>query len=63
MLIEWNGCRSGARLRLYRVVGGGHQMPSLKAVNNPMSETRFGLRNRDFETADEVWAFFKQFSR
>jgi len=24
---------------------------------------RFGLRNRDIETADEMWAFFKGFPR
>jgi hypothetical protein len=27
-----------------------------------MSEERFGPRNRDFETADEVWAFFKNYA-
>jgi polyhydroxybutyrate depolymerase len=42
VLIEWSSCRSGAHLRLYRVNGGGHQLPSLTGTNNPMSEQRFG---------------------
>jgi polyhydroxybutyrate depolymerase len=63
MLVEWSGCASGTSPRLYRVEGGGHQIPSINGTNNPMSEERFGLRNRDIETAEEVWAFFKNLSR
>jgi polyhydroxybutyrate depolymerase len=59
-VIEWSGCRSGARLVLYRVMNGGHQLPSIANPPSPSSEQRFGLRNRDVETADEVWAYFKQ---
>jgi polyhydroxybutyrate depolymerase len=61
--VEWRGCQSGFKLRLYRVEGGGHQLPSLAGAGNPMSEEKFGLRNRDIETADEVWAFFKDLAR
>jgi polyhydroxybutyrate depolymerase len=63
VLIEWSNCKSGARLRLYRVMGGGHQLPSLTGDNNPMAEQRFGLRNRDIETAKEVWDHVKGYSR
>jgi polyhydroxybutyrate depolymerase len=63
MLVEWSGCTTGASPRLYRIEGGGHQLPSLSGTGNPMSEQRFGLRNRDLETADEVWAFFKNLTR
>src|SRR5205823_10076142 len=63
VLVEWAGCRSGASPRLYRIEGGGHQFPSISARASPESEARMGLRNRDIETADEVWAFFKNFSR
>jgi polyhydroxybutyrate depolymerase len=63
MLLEWRGCQSGSKLRLYRVEGGGHQLPSLIGTANPMSEEKFGLRNRDIETAEEVWAFFKDLAR
>lgn len=60
--IDWQGCRNDAEVRLYRVSGGGHQLPSLAAGSEELAN-RFGLRNRDFETADEVWAFFKGISR
>jgi polyhydroxybutyrate depolymerase len=60
-LLEWKGC--AAKLRLYRIEGGGHQIPSIGGANNPMREERFGLRNRDIETADEVWAFFTSVPR
>jgi polyhydroxybutyrate depolymerase len=56
-LLEWSGCRSNAKLRLYRVEGGGHQIPSLAPAARPTSQERFGPRNRDIETAEEVWAF------
>jgi polyhydroxybutyrate depolymerase len=55
LLVEWGGCRTGAAPQLYRVEGGGHQLPSVSAGPNP------NLRNRDVETADEIWAFFKRF--
>lgn len=58
----WSECKSGARLVLYRVEGGGHRLPSL-ASDEPAAEKRAGPRNRDVETADEVWEFFRGFSR
>jgi len=60
MLVEWSGCQ--APVRLYRIVGGGHQVPSFSASSEDAS-TRFGLRNRDIETADEIWNFVKNSSR
>jgi polyhydroxybutyrate depolymerase len=61
-VVEWSACRSNASPRLYRIEGGGHQVPSFRPSGSPMSEERFGPRNRDFETADEVWAFFKNYA-
>jgi polyhydroxybutyrate depolymerase len=61
-LIEWSGCENGVSLRLYRVNGGGHQVPSF-SPNSEQSVGRFGRRNRDIETADEIWSFFKNVSR
>jgi polyhydroxybutyrate depolymerase len=58
-VLEWSGCRSNAKLRLYQVEGGGHQIPTLASAAGPMSQERFGPRNRDIETAEEVWAFFR----
>jgi polyhydroxybutyrate depolymerase len=60
-LVEWSGCHDGAVL-LYRVAGGGHQPPSL-APGNAEAATHFGPRNRDIETADEIWKFFTDASR
>jgi polyhydroxybutyrate depolymerase len=57
VVVSWTQCASGAPLRLYRVRGGGHRLPSLD--DTPEKPGRFGLRNRDFETAEIVWAFFK----
>jgi polyhydroxybutyrate depolymerase len=62
-LIEWTGCAGLGPLRLYRVQGGGHQLPSTAGGSTPLSDPQFGLRNADIETAEEVWAFFKRFAR
>ncbi len=61
-LITWTDCRDGAGLQLYRVNGGGHQVPSF-SPNSEEQTKQFGLRNRDIETADEIWSFVKGFSR
>ena len=61
-LISWTDCRDGVRMQFYRVNGGGHQVPSF-ARNSDKETKNFGSRNRDIETADEMWSFFKQFSR
>jgi polyhydroxybutyrate depolymerase len=60
--IDWTDCSSSAPIRLYRVNGGGHQVPSLSA-NSEANLKHFGSRNHDIETADEIWSFFKNFSR
>jgi polyhydroxybutyrate depolymerase len=61
-LISWTDCRDGTRLQLYRVNSGGHQVPS-SSPNSKDDVKKFGRRNRDIETADEIWSFFKGFSR
>ncbi len=61
-IIKWTGCRKDTEVRFYKVVGGGHQIPSLVGTANPMSEQKFGLRNHDIESAEEIWSFVKQFS-
>jgi polyhydroxybutyrate depolymerase len=60
LVVEWSGCRSGTAPLLYRVEGGGHRVPSLQGGPEPPDPT-FGLRNRDIESAEEIWAFFKRF--
>jgi polyhydroxybutyrate depolymerase len=61
-LFRWTGCQDGTRLLLYRVNGGGHQVPSF-TQNSEEQAKKMGLRNRDIETADEVWSFVKEFTR
>jgi polyhydroxybutyrate depolymerase len=61
--LEWTDCASATRLRFYRVVGGGHRLPSIGLAGNPAWDERLGVRNRDIETADEVWAYFKDHRR
>ena len=61
VVIEWSACRSRSPVRLYRIVNGGHQMPSLTGGAS-LPEQRFGRRNRDIETAEEVWAFIKRYT-
>lgn len=61
MLIEWGNCRTGNSPLLYRIEGGGHQVPSRRAGTIPMSEDRFGLRNRDLEAADVIWDYVGRF--
>ena len=54
---EWTGCASGVPVLLFRVVGGGHQPPSL-ANDAPVRPEHFGRRSRDMETAEEIWNVF-----
>jgi len=60
--INWTGCRNGTEVLFYKIIGGGHQMPSLVGAANPMNETKFGQRNHDIESAEEIWSFVKRFS-
>ena len=44
-LFEWTGCRTDGALRLYRVLGGGHTVPSA-TPQTPEDQKRFGIRNQ-----------------
>lgn len=58
-VVRWTGCRGGSEpLLLYRIFGGGHTLPSLQP-REPDPPGRFGRRNRDMETAEVVWTFFR----
>lgn len=57
-LIGWHGCRGNALVRLYRVTGGGHRVPSF-APPDPKLTHRFGRRSRDMDTAEELWRLFR----
>ncbi len=56
-LIGWMGCSTDGPLRLYRIQGGGHQLPSLAKDLIPPPRWA-GAWNRHVETAEEIWQFF-----
>jgi polyhydroxybutyrate depolymerase len=60
MLSEWTGCAVEGAVKLYRVNGGGHQVPSF-APGNPDWIRQAGSLNHDIETAEEFWAFARKF--
>ena len=60
MLSEWTGCTAEGAVKLYRVNGGGHQVPSF-APGNPDWIKQAGALNHDIETAEEFWAFARKF--
>lgn len=63
LLVQWTGCAIEDAVRLYRVNGGGHRVPSL--IPEPESDwtKKAGRQNLDIETVDEFWNFAKRFSR
>ena len=58
----WTDCNQENAVQLLRIEGGGHQVPSKKPSSERWIE-KFGYRNQDFEAANEIWSFFKAFSR
>jgi polyhydroxybutyrate depolymerase len=60
MLADWTGCAVEGAVKLYRVTGGGHQVPTF-APGNPDWIRQAGALNHDIETAEEFWAFAKRF--
>jgi polyhydroxybutyrate depolymerase len=54
-------CPAGQDVVVYRVVGGGHQVPSISGP--PLLERLLGPRNRDIEGIDVIWSFLQRFSR
>jgi len=59
--VDWTGCRLDGALRLYRVDGGGHTLPSRQPISEE-ARKRYGDRSTEFETSEVVWAFFKRFA-
>ncbi len=55
-LTRYSGCAEGAEIAFYKIEGGGHQFPSMSA---PARDDR----NRDIETAEVLWTFFRNFPR
>ena len=60
--VVWTGCAAESAVRLLRVEGGGHNRPSHEPLPDAWRE-RAGVHNRDIESAEEVWAFLRQFRK
>jgi polyhydroxybutyrate depolymerase len=56
--VDWTECQDPAKLRLYRVMGGGHSLPSYAPIE-PAQRIRHGGRSQSIETAETLWSFFK----
>ena len=54
--IRWDGCHSGKPVVLYRVEGGGHQIPGAPALPTFL----FGQSTKDISAADAILSAFAQ---
>lgn len=57
-LTRFSGCAGGAEVLFYRVDGSGHSVPSMAPIE-PEGWDASGRRNRDMETAQALWEFFR----
>lgn len=58
--IDWQGCKDNGAVRILRVNGGGHRVPS--RATPTLKHTLQPGRNRDIETAEKVLEFFHAIS-
>lgn len=58
-LVRHTGCAGGADVLFYRVDGTYHSVPSKAAPDPGPWAASDARRNRDLETAEAVWAFFR----
>ena len=59
-LTHWEGCRDGAEVSLYRVIGGGHTWPGGWQY---LGAWLIGKTSRDFDASEEIWKFFEDKKR
>ncbi|MGH7284197.1 MAG: extracellular catalytic domain type 1 short-chain-length polyhydroxyalkanoate depolymerase [Polyangiaceae bacterium] len=59
-LTHWEGCRDGAEVSLYRVIGGGHAWPGGWQY---LGAWIVGKTSRDFDASEKIWEFFKDKKR
>lgn len=62
LVVEWTVCAAGDAVRLYRVNGGGHHVPSVTPLPDEDWAKQTGRQNQDIETIKEFWTFAKMFS-
>lgn len=61
MSVDWTGCAIDGAVKLLRVEGGGHAVPSFTPVPESRRD-RWGGHNRDIESAAELWDFVRKFT-
>ena len=60
--VVWTGCGAPNAVKLLRVEGGGHNWPSHEPLPDAWRGWS-GTHNRDIESAEEIWAFLRQFRK
>ena len=58
VLVEWTRCKDPSPQRYYRIEGGGHSLPSYRPLLEH-EKARHGGRSRTIESAEVLWAFFR----
>ncbi|SLN57923.1 alpha/beta hydrolase family esterase [Oceanibacterium hippocampi] len=57
---DYPGCRDGASVRLYRVIGGGHTYANPdRPAAGPIVRRILGPGSREFDATEAIWAFFR----
>lgn len=56
----WAGCRDGAQVVLYEVVGGGHSRPGM---HGRVPQWLLGPKNGDLDASEVIWSFLASFRR
>lgn len=59
-LTRYMDCTGDAEILFYRIVGGGHR-PPMKAQTDIAPRPPYGRTNRDIDTAEVSWDFFRRF--
>ena len=57
---RWSGCKDGADVALYTVLGGGHTWPGGEAY---LADSIVGRTSRDFDASEAIWTFFSAHHR
>ena len=58
----WTGCKVENAVKLLKVKGGGHNWPSYEPLPDEWRKWA-GVRNRDIESAEEIWKFLRRFRK
>lgn len=58
-ILEYADGADGAKVKFYRVNGGGHTWPGVPSASRPSMP--FGATNNDMKAGQEIWNFFNEF--